>query len=276
MYYRVVIQGRTLGSADVEDVKRHFLRVTGLPSGFADNLFGGVPRVIKRQVAQSDAERIAATLRAIGAAATVERESATTEDESPEGIRIVASPLNGPPTIIPGMAGAATAAAPARHTRWLRAAREKLPLLVGIGALGAAAILAAPYVDELTQQLRPARVAPSPPAKPAAPVEGASGAAVALNATLLHGPWRCVDQNNGTSTFWTYHDDGTLTAHGDVFKEGAPARLETALPMTWRIDGRRMLHVSAGSTATYTVADLTLMRVRYGNERGLEIACRRP
>ena len=101
MFYRVVMQGRTVGGAELAAVKREFVRVTGLPVGVADGMFGGMPQVIKRKVPQSDAERIAATLRAIGAAATVEREVAGSEpeDETDEGINIIASPLgNGPPT----------------------------------------------------------------------------------------------------------------------------------------------------------------------------------
>ena len=104
MFYRVVIQGRTLGGADVEEVKSQFVRVTGLPLGVAEGLFGGMPQVIKRQVPKTDAERIAATLRAIGAAATVEREVPGTDDETPEGALMIATPFNnGPPTIIPGV-----------------------------------------------------------------------------------------------------------------------------------------------------------------------------
>jgi hypothetical protein len=72
-----------------------------------------VPKVIKRQVPQSDAERIAATLRAIGAAAIVEREIPASEEQSADEIRIVAAPLgSGPPTIIPGLQAAPQAAAP--------------------------------------------------------------------------------------------------------------------------------------------------------------------
>ena len=87
MFYRVVMQGRALGGADLNDVKRDFVRVTGLPVPVAEQLFGGMPQVIKRQVPQTDAERIVATLRAIGAAATVEREPPGAEDETPEGIQ---------------------------------------------------------------------------------------------------------------------------------------------------------------------------------------------
>ena len=77
-----------------------------------------------------DAERIAATLRAIGAAATVEREIAGSEEESAAEIRIIANPLNsGPPTIIPGTGPATSEPANAsRAGRWLRKAVEKGPV----------------------------------------------------------------------------------------------------------------------------------------------------
>jgi len=61
MFYRVVMQGRTLGGADSAVVKREFVRVTGLPVRVADDMFSGMPNVIKRRVEQADAERIAAT-----------------------------------------------------------------------------------------------------------------------------------------------------------------------------------------------------------------------
>ena len=136
MYYRVVMQGRALGGADIGEVKRHFVRVTGLPVTVAEQLFGGMPQVIKRRVAPTDAERIAATLRAIGAAATVEIEPPGTEDETLEEIRMVAHPFNqGPPTIMPGsMAPPDSTPAPSRHARWLRTLRSKKWSLFGMRA----------------------------------------------------------------------------------------------------------------------------------------------
>jgi len=120
MLYRVVMQGHTLGGADVAVVKQHFVRVTGLPAGVAEELFGGMPQVIKRQLSQTDAERIAATLRAIGAAAIVERELVGTEEETSEGIRVVAAPLNaGPPTVIPGCSGEPPAPPCERPIAWV-------------------------------------------------------------------------------------------------------------------------------------------------------------
>lgn len=282
MFYKVVMQGRTLAGAEVVDVKREFLRVTGLPASFAEHLFEGMPKVIKRQVSQPDAERIAATLRAIGAAATVEREFATTEDPTPEGIRIVATPLSGPPSVIPGMApAAAEVAPPSKRARVLRNAREKLALIGGSLALIAIAVIAAPFVQEFVNTLRPVKlpspaVAPKP--APATAAAEAAAAAAPLNPTLLHGPWRCVDQNSGTPQYWTYDPDGVLIYHGDAFKEAPAARAAAAsAPMTWKVEGRRLLHTATPrATEAYTVTDLTLMRLRYGGEKGLEVQCRRP
>lgn len=276
MFYRVVIQGRTLGGADVGEVKQHFVRVTGLSARVAEDLFGGMPQVVKRQVSQSDAERIAATLRAIGAAATVERELPGTEDETPEGILVVATPLNsGPPTVIPGMEPAAAPSAPSRYRRWLQTLRENWTRLVGGAAIVAMAILAVPFALDLVTNVRQTP-APPPPAvtKPAARAEPAV-AAVELNETLLHGPWRCTDQSTGVSTYWTYGTEGAVVYHGDVLRE-QPAPGGTG-PTGWKLDGERLsLTYPQRAADTYSVTELTLTRLRYGNERGLDIQCRRP
>lgn len=279
MFYRVVMQGRTLDGAAVDEVKRHFVRVTGLPAAVAEQFFGGGPQVIKRQVQQTDAERIAATLRAIGAAATIERELPGTEDKTPEGIQVVATPLNaGPPTIIPGsVALPASAPAPSRHARWLRAVGAKWPMLLGGIVFVAGAILLAPVVDDLVASLRrtsaPAQAAP----KRAPTPEGAQTAQV-MNPTLMHGPWRCTDQRTGVSKFWSYGADGALIFYGDVLRDGPPpSGVDTPAPTGWKLDGHNLQHTFAQhAPETYTVTELTLARMRYGDERGLEIQCRRP
>lgn len=279
MFYRVVMQGRTLSGADLDEVKRHFARVTGLPLAVAEGLFGGMPQVIKRQVQQNDAERIAATLRAIGAAATVERELPDAGDETPEGIQVVATPFNGPPTIIPGT-GASPALAPAVATspvRMLRAVGDRWRVIAGALVLVGGAIVVAPMIDELLTKMRPAPVAAkAAPARKAA-AEVAQTAPV-LNASLLHGPWRCTDQNTGASTYWTYGGSGSLIFHGDVLSETPTARQAgNAAPTGWKVDGQHLAHTSAQSApATYTVTDLTLTRLAYTDDRRLDIRCRRP
>jgi hypothetical protein len=273
------MQGHTLGGADVAEVKQHFVRVTGLPADVAEGLFGGMPQILKRQLSQTDAERIAATLRAIGAAAIVERELVGTEEETPEGIRVVAAPLNaGPPTVIPGSEPLPVSTpAPSWHARLLHAIRAKSALVIGGAVLVAGVIMFAPVADELVRNLRhdpaPAQVAPkrtpAPDTAPSAPV---------MNATLLHGPWRCVDQRTGASTYWSYGEDGALIFHGDVLSDKPPPpAIAASAPTGWKLDGQRLFHTYAQRAPdTYTVADLSLARLRYGNERGLDIQCRRP
>jgi hypothetical protein len=101
-------------------------------------------------------------------------------------------------------------------------------------------------------------------------------AAVALNASLLHGPWRCVDQRTGLGVYWSYAADGGLVFHGEVLSDrAAPAGSGSAVG--WRLDGAKLLHKHAqGEVDAYKVANLTLSRLRYVGDRGLEIECRRP
>lgn len=279
MLYRVVMQGRTLDGADVKEVKRHFIRVTGLPTLAADELFDGMPQVIKRQLSQTDAERIAATLRAIGAAATVERELPGTEDKSPEGVHVVAAPLHaGPPTIIPGSEPLpASTPAPSRQARLLRAVRAKLPLFLGGAALIAGAILIAPIVDDLVRNLRP-NPAPAQVAPVRAPEPDVAQSAPPMNPTHIHGPWRCVDQRTGASTYWTYVESGALIFHGVVLSDRPPPpAIAGSAPTGWKLAGQQLLHTFAQRAPdTYTVSDLTLSRLRYGDGRNLDIQCRRP
>ena len=279
MFYRVVIQGRVIGNADLEKVKRDFVRVTGLSAHVVENFFGGMPQVIKRQVERLDAERIAATLRAIGAAATVERETPG-EEETAEGHRVITSPLhNGPPTIIPGsMPASGATAAPSRLARLVGSARDRWPLLVGIVALGGATIVLAPFVSDLLEvSTRP----PAPVARPApapAPAPPAEEPAASLNAAFLQGPWRCTDQRTGVSTYWTYGDNGALVFHGDVLRDGAaPVVAGSVAPAGWQFEGQRLLHTYAGRAPdALVVSELTLTSLRYGDARGLYVECRRP
>jgi hypothetical protein len=279
MFYRVVIQGRTMKGADMDEVKRQFVRVTGLPVRAAEQILGGMPKVIKRKLPQPDAERIAATLRAIGAAATVEREQAGSEGETDEGFEVIATPLNsGPPTVVPGAVTLPgnTPVAP-RHRRLLRAVLAKVPHIVGGILLVGGAVLVAPVVDDFVADMRRA-----PASAPVAPAQAGPAEAVqtvqVLNANFLHGPWRCTDQRTGASTFWTYEPTGALTFHGDVFSE-RPARTSTdtpAQPVGWTLEGQRILHTLAeGASNAYTVGELTLSRFRYADSK-LEIQCRRP
>ena len=279
MFYRVVMQGRTLGSADVAEVKYDFVRVTGLPAQVVEEFFGGMPRVIKRQVSQSDAERIASTLRAIGAAATIEREQAGGEEK--EGSVVInATPFNGPPTIIPG--SQAVAPAPSRRPRWMRNLRDHMPWLLGVGALIGVGVLAAPFIDDLVTNFRPGAASAMP--STAAPKKAAVAPAEAVQAVntmsprFLHGPWRCTDQRTGVANYWTYDADGSLVFHGDVLSDRPlPKSPPAGTPIAWKLDGARLSITSTERPVeVYTVAELSLSRLRYGNDAGLEIQCRRP
>lgn len=280
MFYRVVMQGRTLGGADIEEVKQQFVRVTGLPMSVAEQMFGGMPQVVKRQVEQRDAERIAATLRAIGAAATVEREILDSDDASPGAIRVAATPLhNGPPTIIPGMEPMPIAtAAPSRYSKLLRRMRGKWLWLAGATLLIPAGILLAPFAEDLLADNKPA---PGPArAVPArvAETEPAPAAPLVINVSWLRGPWRCTDQRTGESAYWSYVADGKLIFHGDVLSDKPPPITVTAYaPNEWVIDGQKLLHKSSQrAPEIYKLEGLTLTRLRYGDGRKLEIECRRP
>jgi len=278
MYYRVVMQGRPLGGADLNEVKQHFIRVTGLPARVAEQLFTGIPQVIKRKVPQSDAERIAATLRAIGAAATVERELPGAEDETSDEVVVPALHI-GPPTVVPGAEAASQEAQPrSKSPRWLEAARDNWKSLAGGTLLLGGAFLLAPVASDFIAGLKPA---PAPAAKPAArvaPPPAAASSGPALNATMLHGPWRCIDQRTGAVTYWTYGADGALTFHGDTFKEGVVPPAAATGPTAWKLEGSRLVQTYAQRNPdTYNVGELSLMRFRYENDReGLDIQCRRP
>ena len=99
-----------------------------------------------------------------------------------------------------------------------------------------------------------------------------------MKETSLHGPWRCTDQRTGVSTYWSYGANGVLTFHGDVLTDGpAPPGIAASAPIGWKLDGQRLFHTFAQRAAdTYTVSQLTLARLRYGDERGFDIECRRP
>lgn len=277
MSYRVVMQGRTVGGADVAVVKREFVRVTGLPVRVADDMLGGMPKVIKRRAEQADAERIAATLRAIGAAATVERETpgAADDDTPDEGIEIIASPLSGPPTVAPGMMPQEAPPPPKKRRLPLGDLKEKLPALLGAFALLGASVYFGPDVSDYIASLRkPATAATANAAAATAAATSAAGQSVTYNVTLVHGPWRCVDQRTGLGVYWSYNADGTLVFHGEVLSDRA---VVADAPKTWRVEGGKLLHQYAGGEAdAFRLDFLSLARLSYTGGRGLEVECRRP
>ncbi len=99
-----------------------------------------------------------------------------------------------------------------------------------------------------------------------------------VNITQVHGPWRCVDQRTGVSTYWSYGATGGLVFHGDVLSD-RPAAASTApsAPTGWTLDGTRLVHsYEQSAPVTFMVAELTLSSLRYGDERGVDVQCRRP
>jgi hypothetical protein len=283
MHYRVVLQGRTLGEANLDEVRRQVVRVTGLPPSIVAEWFTGAPHVVKGSLSQTDADRIVATLRAVGAAAVVEREAGA-DDESKEGVQTVAPPLHsGPPTISPASEGASAEAAGGGATKpgpvgWRRTVRDKWPLIVGGIVLVGGIIVAVPIASDYFSSLRRAQAPAPATTKRSGPSEATKSPAPVINAKLLVGPWRCTDQRTGVSAYWSYRDDGTLIFFGDALSDRPPPPDPSgSMPTGWKLDGQKLQHASTkGPLETYIISALTLSRLRYGNDRGLEVECRRP
>ena len=276
MFYRVVLQGRAAGDQDMDTVKREFARVTGMPGDVTERLFARTPQPLKERVSQADADRIAATLRAIGAAVTVERDLlASLEAADGRVHEIVAPDHRGPPTVVPGSEPAAAAAPPTATQRLRRRLRPYLPLLIGAPVATAVLLALAPYVDNAVRALRPAEAARLEPVKP--PPTQAPAPPARPVAGLVHGPWRCTDQRTGLSEYWTFGAEGTLIFHGDKLKEGAARAGDPAIPSGWQLaDDRLVFTFAQNAPVAYTVSDLNLTRLRYGDGRDFEIQCRRP
>jgi hypothetical protein len=84
-----------------------------------------------------------------------------------------------------------------------------------------------------------------------------------------------VDQRTGLGVYWSYGPDGGLVFHGDVLSDrlAPPPTAATG----WRLEGGKLLHRHAqGEVEAFNVSVLTLARMRYAGERGLEVECRRP
>ncbi|MBK9116093.1 MAG: hypothetical protein IPM22_10775 [Betaproteobacteria bacterium] len=216
MFYRIVLQGHVAHGVTLSDVKQQFARVTGLPPSVTDRLFGTTPNVIKRQVPQADAERIVTTLRAIGASVTLEPDFQGPAAGGLDPVTVPAIP-SFRHIELPLEPQVAAEPPPA----WRRQARKLGKFAVpaaGIALLAAAALYFAPEVEELVRGLRkPASLAVAAPARKAATEPAAARDTPTLNASLLHGPWRCTNQNDGSSTYWNYRADGTLAYLGDDF-----------------------------------------------------------
>ncbi len=276
MFYRIVLQGHVPQGVNLTDVKHQFTRVTGLPPSVTDHLFGSTPNVIKRQVAQADAERIAATLRAIGASVTLEPDFHGPNAGGLDPVTVPALPASRH-IELPTEPPVAAPPTPA----WRRLARKYGKLALPVGGtvlLLAAALNFAPEVDELVRGLRktPPPAATAPARTPAA-ARAASSGAPALNASLLHGPWRCTNQNNGSSTYWSFREDQTLAYLGDDFKRSDVPIVRPDVPARWTLDGHRLrFETPDGTVRQVTVERLTLTQVEYFDARGDATRCSRP
>jgi hypothetical protein len=277
MFYRVVLQGRAAGDRDMATVKREFARVTGMPQDVTERLFAHAPHPLKERVAQADAERIAVTLRAIGAAVTVERDLLASLDSVEGDAQEIMPPEHrGPPTVVPGSEAAAAPAPPTASQRMLRRLRPFLPYFIGIPLMIGALLLLAPFADDALRALQPVRTKPPEPPRPV-PVEVAPAPLLPPNANVLNGPWRCTDQRTGLSTYWTFGADGTLVFHGDTFKEDPARTADGTVPTGWHYEDARLVMTFADKPPlSYPVSDMSLSRLRYGDGNETDIQCRRP
>ena len=277
MFYRIVLQGRAAGEFDLATVKREFARVTGIAEDVTERLFADAPQPLKEGIGRADAERIAGTLRAIGATVTVERDLLASLDAVDGGVREL-MPLDhrGPPTIVPGSEPDPVPAPPTAAEHRRKRLRHYLRLLVGVALAGALLVAVAPTLDDaLRPSPRPAPAAPTKAATP--PLADTPAPPVALRASLLHGPWRCTDQRTGMSVYQTLGTDGSFTSHGDTFKEGLPTITDAHTPIGWELaNGRLVFKFAKKPPVAYEVGDFNISQLRYGDGREIDIQCRRP
>ena len=271
MLYRIVLHSKFPEGSDPATVKREFARVTGLTRDVTAQLFAPASTVIKRQVQRADAERIAATLRAVGVQTTVELEGG-----APDNV-----PL-GDPTIAPALDALAVAPVMPSPTKRLagrlRRYTDVVLMIVAFAGLGWALLQVYEYLHppvDLTKSV-PKPVAPRPPiAESAAPVPAP------LKAANLEGPWRCTHQRTGLVQYWLYRGDGTLLFNGEAdFSKGEKPQEGPDVPAGWRLAGNKVLWLYPGkpddAARGNTVIVLTLTRFDFEDGKGDTISCRRP
>lgn len=269
MLYRIVLHSNFPPGADPAAVKREFARVTGLTQGVTEQLFGVASTVIKRQVAKADAERIAATLRAVGVQTTVELEGG-----APDNV-----PL-GDPTIAPAIdALAGPAAKPSQAKRFAGRLRRYADVGLMLAALAGLGWALLQLYDYLHPPVAPVRAAPKPAAAVAA--EPPPAAPAPLKAANLEGPWRCTQQRTGLVEYWLYRMDGTLVFNGEAdFSKGEKLLQGPDVPDGWRLVGNRVLWLYPGkgedAARANTATELTLTRFDFEDVKGDATSCRRP
>jgi len=225
MFYRIVLQSHAQQGAALEEVKRQFSSVTGLPVAVTEQLFATAPTVIKRQVAQADAERISQTLRAIGANVTVEPVFHVPVPVGLDPVTVPGLPMAAAAIELPPPPEAEQATRPPLRRRAVRVAKAVI-----IAVMLAGAILAAYQYEEALREARhsPAQV---PVAKKPANAADAPPEVPAFRPAHIVGPWRCTDQNTGASTYWVYGEDGALSYYGDDANHGDKPIVRPGLPI---------------------------------------------
>ena len=227
------------------------------------------------QTPEADAERIAQTLRAIGAAATIEREQDAGPDVGPEGPATLA-PLQGG-DCVPRLEDLPEPVANSRrrfglsrtHFAWLAACTFCVALVPVL----------APVVDGWLQKVRGVPPMDPKPLPKAVPAE-AKAEVVPPKAENLHGPWRCTNQNTGISLYWQYNPDGTLDFLGEEnFASGKPI-IGAGVPSGWTLQGEQVAWSYTGTDSQATVANRvqarTLTQFDYIDASRDPIFCRRP
>lgn len=271
MLYRIVLHSKFPEGSDPATVKREFARVTGLTREVTEQLFGTASTVIKRQAARADAERIAATLRAVGVQTTVELEGG-----APDNV-----PL-GDPTVAPALDALANAPVKPSSTKRLagrlRRYTDVVLMIVALAGLGWALLQLYEYLHppvDITKAVPKSTVARPAATEPSAP------ASVPLKAANLEGPWRCTHQRTGLVEYWLYRADGTLVFNGETdFSKGEKPREGPDVPIGWRLVDRKVLWLYPGkaedAARRNAVVELTLTRFDFEDGKGDTISCRRP
>lgn len=267
MLYRIVLHSNFPVGADPAAVKREFARVTGLTHDVTEQVFAPATTILKRQVTRADAERIAATLRAVGVQTTVELEGG-----APDPV-----PL-GDPTLAPAMdalAQADTKPSPAKRLTGRLRRYTDVALMIGVLALLGWALV--PVYERMHP---PAEVARPAPKRAAAPVE-AVPPPVEFKSTNLEGPWRCTNQRTGLIQYWLYRADGSLMFNGEIpFSQGETPQTGPDVPSGWKLVGNKVLWFYPDkppeAARANAVRDLTLTRLDFDDGRGDTVSCRRP
>jgi|APLow6443716910_1056828.scaffolds.fasta_scaffold178681_1 hypothetical protein len=271
MFYRIVLQSHAQQGAALEEVKRQFSSVTGLPAAVTEQLFAAAPTVIKRQVEQADADRISQTLRAVGANVTVEPVFHTPVPVGLDPVTVPGLPMRAAAIELPPPPVAEQAARPSMRRRAVRLAKAVVAAVVLTGAI----LVAYRYEEALSEARHsprqvplvktPARAADAPPEVPA------------FKPAHIFGPWRCTDQNTGASTYWVYGEDGALSYYGDDAHYGDKPIARPGLPIAWALEGNRLTwRYEAAPSRTVVLDALVLMQLDYRDAQGDAIRCRRP